>query len=267
MNILALDDEELMLWALTDSLEKVFNENDIIKGFEESEDAIGFVKSLGNKPLDYAFLDIRLRGSNGIDVAKEIKKLKPKTKILFCTAYSDRAIDAFGVNAVGYLLKPITPEKIRNSLEQLSLMFSNIGDIPTEKKVEIKTFGNFDVFVDKKPIHWKRLKAKELLALLVDKKGASVTNVEIAITLWENDNKVKSVPTIISSLRHTLKDYGVEDILIRSRNHTAIDTTKVLCDVYEFYDGKATALNLYQGEYMANYSWAEFTNAYLQSQI
>lgn len=267
MNILALDYEELMLWALTDSLEKVFNENDIIKGFEESEDAIGFVKSLGNKPLDYAFLDIRLRGSNGIDVAKEIKKLKPKTKILFCTAYSDRAIDAFGVNAVGYLLKPITPEKIRNSLEQLSLMFSNIGDIPTEKKVEIKTFGNFDVFVDKKPIHWKRLKAKELLALLVDKKGASVTNVEIAITLWEDDNKVKSVPTIISSLRHTLKDYGVEDILIRSRNHTAIDTTKVLCDVYEFYDGKATALNLYQGEYMANYSWAEFTNAYLQSQI
>lgn len=267
MNILALDDEELMLWALTDSLEKVFNENDIIKGFEESDDAIGFVKSLGNKPLDYAFLDIRLRGSNGIDVAKEIKKLKPKTKILFCTAYSDRAIDAFGVNAVGYLLKPITPEKIRNSLEQLSLMFSNIGDIPTEKKVEIKTFGNFDVFVDKKPIHWKRLKAKELLALLVDKKGASVTNVEIAITLWEDDNKVKSVPTIISSLRHTLKDYGVEDILIRSRNHTAIDTTKVLCDVYEFYDGKATALNLYQGEYMANYSWAEFTNAYLQSQI
>ena len=267
MNILALDDEELMLWALTDSLEKVFNENDIIKGFEESEDAIGFVKSLGNKPLDYAFLDIRLRGSNGIDVAKEIKKLKPKTKILFCTAYSDRAIDAFGVNAVGYLLKPITPEKIRNSLEQLSLMFSNIGDIPTEKKVEIKTFGNFDVFVDKKPIHWKRLKAKELLALLVDKKGASVTNVEIAITLWEDDNKVKSVPTIISSLRHTLKDYGVEDILIRSRNHTAIDTTKVLCDVYEFYDGKATALNLYQGEYMANYSWSEFTNAYLQSQI
>lgn len=267
MNILALDDEELMLWALTDSLEKVFNENDIIKGFEESEDAIGFVKSLGNKPLDYAFLDIRLRGSNGIDVAKEIKKLKPKTKILFCTAYSDRAIDAFGVNAVGYLLKPITPEKIRNSLEQLSLMFSNIGDIPTEKKVEIKTFGNFDVFVDKKPIHWKRLKAKELLALLVDKKGASVTNVEIAITLWEDDNKVKSVPTIISSLRHTLKDYGVEDILIRSRNHTSIDTTKVLCDVYEFYDGKATALNLYQGEYMANYSWAEFTNAYLQSQI
>ena len=267
MNILALDDEELMLWALTDSLEKVFNENDIIKGFEESEDAIGFVKSLGNKPLDYAFLDIRLRGGNGIDVAKEIKKLKPKTKILFCTAYSDRAIDAFGVNAVGYLLKPITPEKIRNSLEQLSLMFSNIGDIPAEKKVEIKTFGNFDVFVDKKPIHWKRLKAKELLALLVDKKGASVTNVEIAITLWEDDNKVKSVPTIISSLRHTLKDYGVEDILIRSRNHTAIDTTKVLCDVYEFYDGKATALNLYQGEYMANYSWAEFTNAYLQSQI
>ena len=267
MNILALDDEELMLWALTDSLEKVFNENDIIKGFEESEDAIGFVKSLGNKPLDYAFLDIRLRGGNGIDVAKEIKKLKPKTKILFCTAYSDRAIDAFGVNAVGYLLKPITPEKIRNSLEQLSLMFSNIGDIPAEKKVEIKTFGNFDVFVDKKPIHWKRLKAKELLALLVDKKGASVTNVEIAITLWEDDNKVKSVPTIISSLIHTLKDYGVEDILIRSRNHTAIDTTKVLCDVYEFYDGKATALNLYQGEYMANYSWAEFTNAYLQSQI
>lgn len=256
-----------MLWALTDSLEKVFDKTDTIKGFEEAEDALGYVKSLGDIPLDYAFLDIRLRGGNGINLAKEIKKIKPRTKILFCTAYSDRAIDAFGVNAVGYLLKPITPKKIRDALNQLSLMFSNLDAIPVEKKVEIKTFGNFDVFVDKKPIHWKRQKAKELLALLVDKQGASVTNVEIAIALWEDDNKVKSVPTIISSLRHTLRDYGVEDILIRSRNSTALDKEKVRCDVYEFYEGDVAALNLYQGEYMANYSWAEFTNAYLQSQI
>ena len=52
------------------------------------------------------------------------KQHKPKTKIIFCTAYSDYALDAYNVNAVGYLLKPITEKQIREKLKQLDEVLS-----------------------------------------------------------------------------------------------------------------------------------------------
>lgn len=264
MNILAVDDEPLMLGALTECLNNIFKDNNV-NGFDEIDDAMAYVLGLGNEPLDYAFLDIKLRGMSGIQLAVEIKKHKPRTKIIFCTAYSDYALDAYNVNAVGYLLKPITEKQIREKLNQLDMVLSAPRTMP-QKAIRVQTFGNFDVFVNGKPIHWYREKAKELFAFLVDKRGASVTNAEIALALWEDDEKIKNVATIISSLRRTLKEYHISDVLIRSRNRTSIDTNKISCDVYDFYNGDLTAMNLYQGEYMANYSWAEITNAYLQAQ-
>ena len=264
MNILAVDDEPLMLGVLTQCLNNIFK-NDSVNGFDEIDDVMDYINKLGDKPLDYAFLDIKLRGTSGIQLATQIKKYKPRTKIIFCTAYSDYALDAYNVNAVGYLLKPITEKQIREKLQQLEVVLSRPVFV-RQKAIRVQTFGNFDVFVNGKPVHWYREKAKELFAFLIDKRGASVSNAEIAIALWESDDKIKNVATIISSLRRTLKEYRISDVLIRSRNRTSIDTSKISCDVYDFYSGDMTAINLYQGEYMANYSWAEFTNAYLQAQ-
>ncbi len=263
MNILAVDDEPIMLWLLKSSLEKVFSgSDDTVKSFDEIDDAMDYIDSLGEERLDYAFLDIKLRGIDGINFAALIKEKQPGVRIVFCTAYSDKALDAFRVNAIGYLLKPITEDKIRNLLKQIDYMFK---DSESRAHIEVKTFGNFDVFVDGKAVIWHRQKAKELFALLIDKRGASVTNSEIALALWETDKKVKSVATIISSLRSTLKEYGIEKVLVRARNSTAVDTNQLKCDVYELYNGSEEAKNLYNGEYMANYSWAEFTNAHLIS--
>ena len=261
MNILAVDDEPIMLWSLKDSLEKVFSESDDkVNSFDEIDDAIEYIDSLGDERLDYAFLDIKLRGIDGIDFASIIKKKKPEVRIVFCTAYSDKAFDAFKVNAIGYLLKPITEEKVRKLLKQIDYMFK---DSEKRAHIEVKTFGNFEVFVDGKAIIWHRQKAKELFAFLIDKQGASVTNSEIALALWETDKNVRSVATIISSLRITLKEYGIESVLVRSRNSTSVDTSQLKCDVYDLYNGSKEARNLYNGEYMANYSWAEYTNAHL----
>lgn len=261
MNILAVDDEPIMLWSLKQSLEKVFSSSDDrINSFDEIDDAMEYIDSLGDERLDYAFLDIKLRGIDGIDFAALIKEKKPRVRIVFCTAYSDKALDAFKVNAIGYLLKPITEDKIRNLLKQIDYMFK---DSDKRAHIEVKTFGNFEVFVDGKTVIWHRQKAKELFAFLIDKRGASVTNSEIALALWETDENVRSVATIISSLRSTLKEYGIESVLVRARNSTSVDISQVKCDVYELYNGSEEAKNLYNGEYMANYSWAEFTNAHL----
>ena len=75
---------------------------------------------------------------------------------------------------------------------------------------------------------------------------------------------MRNVQTIISSLRKTLNSVGAGDVLIKRRNRTAIDVSKIQCDMYDFgwrYPRRAGV----PGQYMSNYSWAEFTNGCLYS--
>lgn len=129
----------------------------------------------------------------------------------------------------------------------------------------VHTFGNFEAFWKDRPLDWERDKAKELLAYLVDRRGAAVSSAEIALVLLGDDAKVRNVQTIISSLRKTLNSVGAGDVLIKRRNRTAIDVSKIQCDMYDFLDGDTRAERAYQGQYMSNYSWAEFTNGCLYS--
>lgn len=265
MKILAVDDEPLMLWQLEENLKRIFEGPDYeVSGFDEVDEVLEWLEEQGKGELAYAFLDIKLRGMSGIELAKDIREKSPETKVIFCTAYSDYAIDAFAVHAVGYLLKPVSEEDIRDVLRQLDQIL-----VKPKKKtsaVRVQTFGDFEVFVHGKLLEWEREKARELLALLVDRRGASVTTAEISLALWEDDSKIRNVQTIISSLRKTLNRAGVGEILIKARNRTAVDVSQISCDLYEFIDGDVASINAYRGEYMSNYSWAEFTNGKLYRQ-
>jgi two-component SAPR family response regulator len=110
---------------------------------------------------------------------------------------------------------------------------------------------------------FEREKAKELLAYLVDRHGASVTTEQIAAVLWENRNYDRSlknqVTSTVASLKKTLQAVDSGHILVKTWNHLALDTEKVKCDAYDFEKGDMTAVNAFRGEYMINYSWAEFT--------
>lgn len=71
------------------------------------------------------------------------------------------------------------------------------------------------------------------------------------------------VQTAISQLMVILRDAGLERIITKRWNSIAIDKTQVSCDYYDLLDGKPQALNAYTGEYLIDYSWAEFTTMQL----
>lgn len=165
----------------------------------------------------------------------------------------------------------VSEQSHQNALEamkmcQIIIQNESIKQV-AEKKVTINTFGNFEVFVEGEIVRFSRSKSKELLAYLVDRHGAGVTNAEIAMTLFEDKEYTTSVKnqvqTIISELKKTLRKYDVETIIVRKWNSLAIDTDKILCDYYEFIRGNKQARQRFAGEYMSNYSWAEYTNGYL----
>lgn len=263
MNILAIDDEKIMLKELVFELNKVFP-GECIYDVRTPDAALEWVNKLKEQDeiLDYAFMDIHMSGMNGLELARRIKTIFPKTVLIFCTAYSEYAFDAVGMYAKGYLMKPISAEDIIRTLDEM--VYDWRKNVQNDNiSVRIQTFGHFECFVDGKPLFFEREKAKELLAYLVDRHGASLTTEQIALALWPDKNYNRTmknyVSTILSSLRNTLREAGVEEILIKSRNHLAIDVNKIQCDAYAFEKCDAVAVNSFKGEYMTNYSWAEFT--------
>lgn len=155
MLILAVDDETLMLNMLVETLKNVFSdERYVVMGFDDGKEALEYVSS-SEESLPYAFLDIRLRGMLGIELAKEIKEIRSETRIIFCSAYTEYALDAFSVHAVGYLLKPITKAKIQETLDQIDMMLNRDPE-PERQKLVVQTFGHFEAFFNDKPLPWER---------------------------------------------------------------------------------------------------------------
>lgn len=133
--------------------------------------------------------------------------------------------------------------------------------------LQIQTFGNFEVFYQGRPVIFSRAKSKELLAYLIDRRGATVTTAEACGILWEdkeyNFSLQRQFQTIVSDLIKSLKTYKFEHIVYRRRNCLSVDVSRLDCDVYKLLEGDPMAKENYSGEYMSNYSWAEMTAGFL----
>ena len=204
------------------------------------------------------FLDIHLQGKNGLEIAQSIKQICPKTNIVMVTAYSQYALDAFKLFVSGYLLKPFSDDDLRAVLENLRTPIT----APDKLKLEVHTFGSFEVFADGKPMNFKRSKGKELLAYLICQKGASAGKNEICACIFEGavtpDRASANFRQAFSSLKKDLKRCGFEDVIIHNNNNAyAVDLSLISCDYYDLITGKAGDYNGYQGEFMKQYSWAE----------
>lgn len=91
----------------------------------EAENGIQAIRKAIEEKPQLVFLDVNMPGINGIDVAKELTALEPKPLIVFITAYDSYALSAFEVSAFDYLLKPVSEERLRNSLDRIRSMVSS----------------------------------------------------------------------------------------------------------------------------------------------
>lgn len=259
MNVIAVDDECLALETLVDSIEKSLSEAQVY-GFSKPEQALEFVSESG---ADIAFLDIKMRGMTGLELAKKLKDINANINIVFVTGYSEYSLDAFRLYASDYLLKPATPEAVKQATEHLR----NPIKPPLTKKIRFQCFGNFEAYADGKPLAFIRTKAKELLAYLVDRMGASVTMGELMAVMWsdgeDNYSRQSNVRNLIAELKRVFSDVGAENVIVKTRNSIAINREAVDCDYYDFLRHIPYAVNSYRGDYMMQYSWAEITTASL----
>ena len=215
------------------------------------------------KPFDVAFLNVS-PDFNGIGLARALHELAPRMNIIFYTEHKEYAYEAFGVRASAYLLRPATEEAIRDAMDNLRFP----AEESNTRRLAIRCFGSFDVFYAGRPVKFKRSKTKELLAYLIDRRGARASMSEVLGVLWEDGVESTSrraqVRNLISDLRGTLDALGAEDAIVRSRDAIAIVPEAFDCDYYRYLDGDPISANRFQGEYMSQYWWSESTLANLQ---
>ena len=263
MNILAVDDEYYALELMKHALEEVASTSTVYL----CRDVRSALQTAMEKRIDVAFLDIHMPEMNGVELARELKRLNPKVNIVFATGFSEYMKEGIDLRMSGYIMKPVTPEAVREELENLR----NPIEWSNEKRIQILTFGNFDVFVDGKPLKFERKQSKEILAYLVDKRGTSATYPELAAMLWEDEEydrtKQKNLQVYIASLVKSLHAVQVTDLILKNRQGILLNTKIVDCDYYRFLAGDTRAINSFTGQYISAYSWAEFTVGYLENQL
>lgn len=233
----------------------------ILEEFEEIESIVSFSKALSafeyikNNKVDFMFLDIEMPELSGIAFIGYLEQLTNPPYVAFITGYHEYSIDAWKTRAIGYVLKPFNKDDISlvmekyNSLKPLSEK--------SDRAIEIKCFPGFDLIKDNNPIGFRSKKAKEILAYLVHNEGQWVNvNTLCYIIIGDIDeskaqNRMRSY---LSRLRRELKEFELLDLIEQGYGKCRVNTQLFTCDYYRFLKGEHL---LFNGEYMAEYSWAE----------
>lgn len=256
MVIFVVDDEENAIELLVDAI-KEYQADAEVYTYDNAMDALDDVK---DRAPDVVFSDIHMPMMTGLEFAMRLKTYNSKMNIIFVTGYSEYIGEAIKLHASGYITKPVTSSKIADELNNLLYPI----DV-TQSGVFCRTFGNFDLYVNGAVFKFKREKAKELFALLVDRAGEALTNEMIANYMFEEepyDSKIKNqITTIAADLRKSLNEAGLDYLLIKRWGVLQLDKKKLGCDAYDYWDGQPYAINMFKGEYMENYSWAEESKA------
>ena len=122
-NVIMVDDSKLILTGSLPVLEEVMP-HAAVMGFIKASEAIEYAKA---NSVALAFLDIELRNSSGLDLCRTLLEINPQTNVVYLTAYSDYALDAWSTGASGFMLKPITPESVREQLSRLRYPVRGFG--------------------------------------------------------------------------------------------------------------------------------------------
>ncbi len=184
LKILIIEDEEIIAQRLVQLLDQIEIDYQLCKIIGSVQESISWLSE--NKHPDIIFADIQL--SDGISFSI-FKSVKVKSKIIFTTSYDEFALDAFKVNSIDYLLKPITAKKLKASFSKIHEMFQvfsvdaedQVNEKEKEKEEEQEKIENLIEYLD--------LKSKDFRNRFLIKMGnsyKSITAAEIAYFFVSN---------------------------------------------------------------------------------
>lgn len=114
MNVLIIDDEPLA----RNELDFLLKQNIAVTTTYQAESIQEALDIILNEKIDLLFLDISLNNENGFKLANELNQLAVSPLVIFATAYSNYAVQAFDINAIDYILKPFEQTRINQAIKK-----------------------------------------------------------------------------------------------------------------------------------------------------
>lgn len=184
-----------------------------------------------------AFIDIEMPEMDGLTLAEKLLEQNPEMKIVFITGWNQYAVEAFDLNALDYVMKPINKTRFVKTTERLK---TELGLLPPAGSntplLSIQCFGRFQASLDSKPVVWKRSKSEELFAYLLINHDSFVHKEEILETLWQGNEYQKSLPILQTSackIRNVLSPCGDKVKLAYADNRYGLFLSEVRCDYFD----------------------------------
>lgn len=130
----------------------------------EAEEGGEFLKLVANNQPDVVFLDVRMPGVSGVELAQIVNRMQPSPSVVFVTGYDEYAVQAFDLAAVDFLTKPFSEDRLRKTIERIA---RGNGCEETHVRVETQSAPSVDLMHGKLPIKhrdgWKIVEIKEII--------------------------------------------------------------------------------------------------------
>lgn len=211
-------DDELPALKIAKSVLKLFEDVSICGVFSDPDELLACLPSID---VDLLLVDMKMPGMHGLELAGRIQELKSEAFIVFVTAYDDYAVDAFETEALDYIMKPITAERMQKTLERYIKRRGIQKQDAGHKHVSVRSFGRFSVETEQgEPMRFRTAKTEELLAFLLHHRGSPVSKERIMEELWYDRDAERAqaiLYTTLYQLRKDLEGLGLSNVIQHSR--------------------------------------------------
>ncbi|MNI19531.1 Transcriptional regulatory protein YehT [compost metagenome] len=275
MKAILIDDEKPALLHL----ERLLQADGRIEVVGKYTSARAGLEHLSQMKIDVVFLDIGMPGINGLKAAEYIREIDSHIHIVYITAYSEFALEAFEIQALDYLLKPVMADRLNKTISRMSTVVGSKSLAMMENTKEepmVLCFKRLDSTHTAKKLHFRTLKAQELFAYLLHKNEQWVTKDSLLGTIWPEyteDKALTHLHTSVYQIRKQLKQWGGDATVKYAHDSYRLEQKGFKVDVDLFEQelmGKPGGLQdsverweriekLYRGEYLEDhdYSWAK----------
>ncbi|MFD2329357.1 response regulator [Cohnella sp. GCM10020058] len=279
-----IDDEEIALDVMEILLQEVGGVT-VLGKFSLVSDALAQADALLPELI---FLDIEMPETSGLAAAAKLLERFPDADIVYVTAHSQYAVDAFDTKAIGYLLKPVAKPRLVAALErhaelrEKAARRAGAGSLtsdrdgvqspePLRRTLSLKLLESMELYdADGRLITWRTKKTKEMFVYLWHHGGTPVYRDRILGHLWPDLDAERAQAlfhTTMYYVRNTLKSAGYPEMIGSGDERYWMRTGEVACDVSRLEaligTGRRASdaeelLSLYRGDYCEteNYGWA-----------
>ena len=259
LKIAVVDDDMVFVNKLSNIIAKTCNQSKMEYTLQKYSNGMDILSNYSQFHL--IFLDIEMPEMNGLAFANHLEELHIDSKIVFLTAYSRYALEAWRTSAIDYILKPFDQSQLERALSRA------LPDIPNDsaqKALFFRCFPKFELLINGEPKAFQSKRAKELLAYLIHNQCCWVSIGTLVYDLF-GDLDEKSCKShyrvILARLKKELSSCHMEHMIETRYGFIRVNIPEKLCDYYMLLAGYND--DLFHGEYMQDYSWAEIERSRL----